>query len=337
MRSAPELRAVSIITQVDAAEALEGELLALLVGRGVRRPRCRDWLGPELQRILRLDASASDELCRQRLIDLIRKETARLPSDLKQLYRLASGIDGDARFQRERLKAAEKLLDRGPRTLRRKLRRAEQMMAASLASQYPRNDHPYTDQGWHWEEYSVDLDLAPAEPTATITRRIRALFDGQQVVREVFSVPRSAVGHAIRFEALEGCELDDVVQTSPSIWVATFRLPVPLATGYVQRTLVRATFDSLDAVAPFVAHNPVRPCSRYEVTVRVGDPSRVASIWRIDGFMTATVLDEQPGPDAVTVGPGAVRTATFNNLMNGLVYGLGWTWAERIGAVDTTT
>lgn len=321
---------------MNAGEALEGELKALPVGRGVRRPRCREWLGSELQRILRLDASASDELCRQRLIDLIRKETARLPSDLKLLYRLASGIDSDARFLGERLKLAEELLDRESRALRRKLRRTEQLMAASLASQYPRDQHPYTDQGWHWEEYSVDLDLAPEEPTATITRRIRALFDGQQVVKEVFSVPRSAIGHTIRIDAVEGCELDEVVQTSPSIWVATFRLPAPLSTGYMQRTLVRATFDSIDAVAPFVAHNPVRPCSRYEVTVRVGDPSRVASYWQIDGFMPATVMDGHPGPGAVVVASGAVLTAIFTNLMNGLAYGLGWTWADPHGAPETT-
>lgn len=320
---------------MDLGTALEGELKAVSAGRGVRRPQCRDWLGPELQRILLVDASVSDELIRARLIDLLRKQTARLPADLKQLYRSASGIDSDARFLGERLKLVEKILDRESRALRRKLRRAEQLMAASLATQHPRQAHPYTDQGWHWEDYSVELDLSPAEPTATITRQVRALFDGQQVLQEVFSVPQAS-GRIIRFEALEGCELEGVIQTSPRIWVATFRLPVPLATGFVQRTKIRATFDSVASLAPYAAHVPVRPCSRYNVTVHVGDPARVGLIWRLDGVMMATVFDEHPGPDAVVAQPGSVLRASFSNLMNGLAYGLAWSWAGIEPALDIT-
>lgn len=53
--------------------------------------------------------------------------------------------------------------------------------------------------------------------------------------------------------------------------------------------------------------------------------------------MPATVMDGHPGPGAASVAPCASLTATFTNLMNGLAYGLGWTWAEPHGAQETTS
>lgn len=314
---------------VGIAAELQRELRQIPAGWGVRKTNCLEWIGPELQRILRLDGSLGDEVCRQRLIDLLMKETARLPEPLKLLYRTASGITSDERFLNERLLSAEPVFQRESKTLSRRIRRAEELMAAGIAARYPRPAGPYSDQGWHWEEYRVELDLGKAHPTATMRRHIRALDDGQEVIREVFAVPRSAVGRTIGITALEGCTVTSVSQTTPSTWIATFQLDQPLRVGHVTQTVIRVTFESLDCLQPYLVMAPLQPCTRYEVTVRMGDPAVAALIWHIEGATTTSLDDQHPGPDAVEIQAGSVHSATFLNLMNGLAYGLGWTWSQR--------
>ncbi|MFT4228499.1 MAG: hypothetical protein QM624_18995 [Micropruina sp.] len=310
------------------AAELRMELKQIPAGWGVHKANCVQWIGPELQRILRLDGSLTDAVCRQRLIDLLMKETARLPEPLRLLYRIASGISSDERFLAERLLRAEPLFQRESKTLTRRLRRAEELMAAGIAARYPRPSGPYSDQGWHWEEYRADLDLGAPHPTVTMRRHIRALDDGQEVIREVFAVPRSAIGRTIGITALEGCTLTGVTQTSPSTWIATFQLDQALRVGHVTQTVVRVTFESLDCLRPYLVMAPLRPCSRYEVTVRVGRPSAAALIWTIDGATTTSLDDQHPAADASRPEPDSVHSATFTNLMNGLAYGLGWVWAD---------
>jgi hypothetical protein len=315
---------------VRIVDELREELKQIPSGRGVRRSEAAAWVGPELQRILRLDASLSDDVWRQRLIDLLMKETARLPAPLRRLYRLASGIESDGRFLNQRLAAAEEEFQRESKTLTRRLREAESLMASGIAARYPRAAGPYADQGWHWEEYSAELDLTLRHPTVTLDRHIRALDDGQEVIREVFAVPQSAVGRTIGIQALEGCSVAGVLQNSPSTWTANFRLNQPLRRGFVTRTKVRITFENHECIRPYLVMAPLRPCSRYQATVRMGSPAAASTVWHIDGVTTTSLDDQLPPPDAQVVSAGSVHSVTFLNLMNGLAYGLAWVWATPI-------
>lgn len=315
---------------VRIVDELREELKQIPSGRGVRRAHCHTWIGPELQRILRLDESLSDHVWRERLIDLLMKETARLPEQLRLLYRIASGIDSDGRFLNERLAAAERTFERESKTLTRRVREAESLMASGIAARNPRVIGPYGDQGWHWEVYSADLDLAPRHPTVTLDRQIRALDDGQEIIREIFAVPQTAVGRTLGITALSGCTVASVTQPSNSTWQASFQLDSPLRRGFVTRTKVRVTFENLECIRPYLVMAPLRPCSRYQVTVRMGSPAAASLIWKIDG-LTTTSLDEQiPPPDAEAARAGSVHGATFHYLMNGLAYGLAWQWATPI-------
>ena len=158
-------------------DELAEELKALHPGRGVRRPRVKDWLGPRLADILGVTDASSDKEVRAALVGLLKDHTEKLPTDLRWLFRLAAGMTLDQPMLKVRLEFAEQKLDRSSRVIRRHLREAELLVADSILAAAPTETPSFFSQdGWRWGHQWMHLDLADPV-TFTMRRTVVALSD----------------------------------------------------------------------------------------------------------------------------------------------------------------
>lgn len=93
-------------------EALLLDLKALHQGRGIRRPRVRSWLGPQLLALLQATPDNSDAELRVALARLLARHSQPLPRDLRYLFRVAVGLEMDLPLLEGRMIQAAEALDR---------------------------------------------------------------------------------------------------------------------------------------------------------------------------------------------------------------------------------
>ena len=97
------------------------QLAALHRGRGVRRAQLGGWLTDPLRQALGIsDGMLEAELVRRTFASL-KDATRGLPEDLRVVFLVASGIASSERLLTERLAQAADHLDRGERTVQRRL------------------------------------------------------------------------------------------------------------------------------------------------------------------------------------------------------------------------
>ena len=312
---------------VQSADLLREELKELHRGRGIRRNDVRSWLGPQLQKILGITATTSDEDARTALVALIDDHTRHFPRDLRYLFLVSTGISTDERYLEQRLEVAAKKLDRSVRVLRRHLRDAEEKLADSLAQTYGSSTGPFDDHGWQWETQDFSLVLRD-DAKLTVTRTLRALADHQKYVHESFIIPGALEpGAEPTFAALRGFTIVDVDHPSPTRWEVTFQLPQKFCRGQVLEVKFLVVIPNPRAINPFLVVAPLRSCRHICVTVDFGTPSIASTTWvindaypiGIEEYIPASV--ENPNLTPVIVGE-------FSAPHIGLAYGVGWTWAE---------
>lgn len=307
---------------------LSAELKELHRGRGVRRPDVRSWLGLQLQGILRIDSTTSDDDARSALVQLIRENTAEFPRDLRYLFLVSTGIVVDHPFLETRLAVAEQALNRSPRVLRRRLRSAEQLLADSLTQRHVGGSGPFDDQGWQWENHQLELVLR-SQARLTLRRTLRALADHQKYVHESFVIPgRLAPDAELTFEALVGLAVLDVDHSSPNSWGVTLELPHTLERGQLLETELAVTVPDARALSPFLVLAPIRTSRGAVVSVDFGIPPVAATSWVIDGAIPSDVASyvHKGIPVDPTITP--VVTGAFTAPRLGLAYGVGWSWAD---------
>lgn len=308
--------------------SLRAELKELHRGRGVRRTDVRAWLGPQLQEILGIASSTSDDDARQALVELIREQTDVFPRDLKYLFLVGTGIVVDQPFLEGRLAVAEQALDRSSRVLRRRLRTAEQLLADSLSQRYLAHTGPFEDKGWQWEDHQFDLKLRETAQL-TLTRTLRALADHQKFIHESFVIPGPLrTGSELAFRAVSGCTVLDVDHSSPSTWGVTLQLPHTLTRGQNLETTLVVTVPDARALHPFAVLAPVRACRSAQITVDFGVPPVADSWWVIDGALPSDVVSFVPGDGRVDAMERPVGSGTFVGPRLGLAYGIGWAWKD---------
>lgn len=298
------------------------ELQALQRGRGINRPRLKQWVGPQLQQLISGASDGSEQGEREALVALLADGALALPTDLRYLFLVACGIESDEPMLQQRLAAAGEVLDRNPRSLSRHLRRAEALMAELLLQTQQETD-PYDTGGWATTRLVLDIRMDLPRPRAAITQVIRATRDHQREFRHTVAVTLpTPAGVAPVVTAVADCRLTRLERLSDRSWVAVLAVPTTHR-GRSHRLSFEVEFPGREYLMPFAAVAPIRPCASLDVRVQFGDPPLTTSVWRVDAVPPPLVTDRARGQRDLVLTDG-MASADFTHLRPGYAYGLAW-------------
>lgn len=309
-------------------EGLLGDLKALHHGRGLRRPRVRSWLGPDLREALGVTPGLSDAELRSGLARLLARHTQALPHDLRYLFRVAVGLEADQPMLEQRLTVASVRLDRSLRVLRRRLRTAEELVADSIAVERDSEPRWFDAHGWQWLESAYDLVLR-GDATLTMRRSVHALSSHQKFIHEMFTVPGVGPDEDVTFLAIKGLSIMEVDRVSASGWRVGLELPRELSSGETHGTVLQLRVPRARALSPFFVVAPVREIPMVHVGVDFGEESPATSWWPLDGVLPSDLwLQHSPPAGREALPARGVVRRDFTAPRVGLAFGIAWTWAQ---------
>jgi hypothetical protein len=172
---------------------------------------------PGLWTLLHLDQIEPADR-RTHLFEELALEAERLPGELSTIFLVSYGITYPAPFLNDRLTHAGKLIDRDPRTVRRRLAQAEQLLVRGLVESYEGHaSPPGAPRGWFYTEFDTRVELR-ADPVFTTHRTLRATAPRLRTVTETVSFP--GADGVPSFTGLQGARLVNVQRTTsrPSWW-----------------------------------------------------------------------------------------------------------------------
>lgn len=307
--------------------ALLAELKAVAKGRGVRRPMVQSWIGPLLATVSGVDANMSDEDARNALVAVINRHAQTLPVDLRWILATALGIRVDMPRLTDRCAEAQVRYQVSDRTIRRKLREAEQMVADALAHADGVAAQPLAADGWQWVRQHFDVTLGRGAQFE-LRRRLRVLAERATVIEEAIALPTISDGsEEVGFTPGEGIAALQAVQRSPQLWSLTLELSHELQRGEELDTTLGVWISDVRRLQNYVAVMPVRTLPAISVRVDFGTPPVAQSAWRIDDHLPIDLHVRPPGAEGVDP-EEAPTTLLFERPRLGFGYGIGWDWTE---------
>lgn len=302
-----------------APDSLGRELQALQRGRGLSRPDIHAWIGPELRRLIAGADRLTDTELRAQLGLLLSDASLSLPRDLAYLFLIAAGIDSDGRFLRDRLAEAGQALDRDPRTLSRRLREAEFLLASVLAEEPPATASD--DDPWMTTRAEMNLDLRGTRPVMIVHQVLKATTEAPTQFRAVLAAAAPLVPDDLKVEVVEGGSLVSLEPLSERSCAAVASVP-PTGLGRAHAIQYRIEFPTREHLFPFVLFSPVIPAISFDALVRF-DPRERPRIWEVDAGYGPLAGERPLGAEFLTPADGVVE-AHFTQLRPGLCYGLAW-------------
>ncbi|WP_329054938.1 hypothetical protein OG738_16575 [Amycolatopsis sp. NBC_01488] len=300
---------------MERAELVQ-ELKTLRKGRGLAG-RVEDRVGP----LLRSACAVSEEdglvAIRKKVSDRLTKWASDLPDDLRLAALAAFAISAEARqpLYQDRVRWAASRVDRDPRTVRRRVDEAIDLLAELASS----TSSPPAVPGDRWHTLSLSVALVVDEPLVLEQRRIVADQDGVGSVDLAVSLPAGRADLSVT--VLYGGTLVDRGMETSSRWGYGLELPRPLSRGEVWEWAVLFRPPSL---RPYLVSVPRQRCDEFDLRVRFGG-APPAEIWVLEGAFQRDVSDPgyQGRPEQVD-SSGEVHLR-FRGLAPGLAYGARWT------------
>ena len=304
---------------------LRAELQALQRGRGVARPHVERWAGPTLLGLVKATCP-TDKQPGEHLVNMLIDAVLSLPTDLRFLFLMAAGIKSDEPLLKNRLLAAGRVLDRDPRTLSRRLREAEALLADLLLQGSEPEPSVYETGGWLTSRLALQIDAYRRRPRVVVSPVLRATRDRQTTYRYTIAVGVApAADEEPVVTGLEGATMLSMGRASERSWIVTFAVP-PVSRGRSHEASFEVEFPDRRYLQPFAAFAPIKPCVSLDVQVDFGQPGVAAESWRVDTVPPALVTDKAGGAQAL--GHEGVVTASFTGLVPGYAYGIAWRWAS---------
>ncbi|TDD60681.1 hypothetical protein E1263_10420 [Kribbella antibiotica] len=309
-------------------DLLAKELNDLHRGRGLYAPDVVDRLGRFLSALIFGD-NEPDEALGRGLISAHLFDAARtLRPDLEKVFLAGLGVGDDSPYLTTRLENVGLELDRGPRTIIRRLREANRAVAQVLERRTKLSDDPspFNARGWYVDRIESHA-LIGDRPRFIGIRDIRVTHDGVATLCESFSVPHlpdGPDGTQIHVEATEGCELLQVDRYSTSSWLLTMHLPRAFNTGETHRVGVSVTMPTRGSIRPYNALVAVRRTRSFQATVQFEDDDESRHVWRYDGVPPPVIEDAQPTAHHLTPNGDHIVVADWPDVRQGLAYGIGW-------------
>ena len=292
------------------------ELKALRKGRGLLG-RVEERVGPALRSACSISEADGTVAIRQKVAGRLAELAAHLPEDLRVTVLAAFAICSEARqpLYQERIQWAARRVDRDPRTVRRRVDEAIDLLAELAAGTSEVVSSP---SRWHTASLALALVLDQPEPVVLERRRVVADQDGLRALDLAVSGPSR---HDLEVTGLYGGTVADRGMEASDRWGYEMELPRPLARGESWEVAVLFRLPSASALRPYLVCVPRQPCDTFDLRVRFGKPPEVRTL---DGAFQRDVSDPGYRGRLQAVGPSGELHLRFQHLTPGLAYGARW-------------
>jgi len=316
---------------MDRLAQLAEELDLLHRGRGFNADDVMDRLGPILATIVFSDNEPDPAYGRDLLRRWLLAAAGDLPDDLRQVFLVASGLRNTEPQLTRRLESLADEQVVSTRTVRRRLREADRLVAAALEfrSHETPDENPFAVRGWYVDRLESIAHLDLDRPVFESLRDIIVTHDDVEQICESWSIPKppdELLPEHLDLTATEGCEITGLTKISPSTWRVTLDLPGKLEKRRLHRVGLRIALPSHSYVQPFNAFVPVRRTRSFRAEVRYSADNGISDAWRINGLPPLAMDDYVPIGDHFDLAGGEPLVAEWNTVRRGLGYGIGWTW-----------
>ncbi len=316
---------------MDRVTRLAEELDDFHRGRGFNADAIVDRVGPLLAAIVFGDNEGDPASGRDLLRRWLLAAATDLPEDLRSVFLAASGLRDLSPQLTDRLATLATTGGVSARTVRRRLREADRLVAASLIarSSVSEDENPFTAPGWYVDRLDALADLTEDRPRFRSLREIIVTHEGVNQICESWSIPKPPhEPHLtdLHLEATEGCEVTQIEKVSPSTWRVTLGLTATLAPRQRHRVGFTVTLPSRAYVRPYNAFVPVRRTRSFRSEVCFGPGSGITGAWRVDGLPPLAMDDGVPVGEMFDLEAGSPLVAEWSTVRRGLAYGIGWSW-----------
>lgn len=317
------------------------ELAELRRGRGLVADDLHTRVGPGLWQAAGILGSDTPAAVRRKLVLYLTDLCGQLPDDLRlaALAALALHQEAEGKYLNQRIDWLASHFDRDPRTARRRIDQAFQLLSQYVDDQQNGqfDNNPNAPSGWYVESMRAMLrmDLDPAQLTEE--RRIVAVVDQLDEIVVSFSAPKDATlqsNDRIVAEMIYGGEIVEEHREARGHARFVVRLPHPLNLGQRHEYGIRFVAYPRASMRPYYVLIPYRRCEHFTVRVRFGVAWRPSLIWRLNGIPSRVLDDFTPRDDLLTLDPVSEITLEFHHLTQGLSYGL--QWASHLGVEART-
>ena len=317
--------------EVDRVARIAADLDSFHRGRGIHADDFATRVGPHLAQVVFADSNPEPTYGRDLLKRWFLAASQELPPDLRAVFLAASGMTQPGPRLTDRLGALSRSTGLANRTLVRRLRQADALVAAKLdaLSYVSEDDNPFARRGWYVERLESTAYLDEERPRFVGVREVLCTLDGLEQICESLSVPRPPGDTSpvdLIVAATEGCEVDSLTRVSPSTWQVALGLPRPLAVGERHRLGVSIAMPSRAFVKPYNAFVPVRRTRSFSAVVHLPTDGSVTGAWRLDGVPPTAMEDGVPIGDSFDLPTTEPLAAEWTTVRRGLGYGIGWAW-----------
>lgn len=289
-------------------------------------------MGPALVEVLELDLEQPTvEVRRQAQVALIEAAQA-MKGDMRFVALSTLGVDGwfHGPLVQDRIGEIARRFGRDSRTIRRWIDAAFTQLADSLIARraIPREENPHAPAGWYVQSLHSTMRLDIEQPTLTEDRVIVAEIAGLKKIRTTLSVPRVDGERPAELNVVAdaGCELIGTRRVSDSHWRSELELPRHLRAGEQHRYVLTSAVGGREQMQPFYILSPHRRIRSFSIEIYFGNPPVAGLVWRLDGVPYSVVRDGQPNDELCDIQPDGKVEVSFENLVQGLSYGLAWRW-----------
>ncbi|MFJ1760321.1 hypothetical protein ACIOD2_08390 [Amycolatopsis sp. NPDC088138] len=293
------------------------ELKILRKGRGLQG-RIGERVGPFLRSACAVSADDGLVAVRTKVAGRLSELAAHLPEDLRLAALAAFAITVEARqpLYQDRVRWAANRVDRDPRTVRRRVDEAIDLLAELAAGSS--SPPPSSSDRWHTTSLTVAVVLDQPRPSVLEQRRIIADQDGLTVLDLAISLPSGAEDLSVT--VLYGGTLVDRGMEATDRWGYGLELPKPLSRGESCEVAILFRPPSL---RPYAVSVPRHACDRFDLRVRFGReaPEEVRAL---DGVFQSDVTDPGYRGRRHEVDPAGEVHLRFQGLTPGMAYGARW-------------
>ncbi|MCR6484092.1 hypothetical protein M8542_14820 [Amycolatopsis sp. OK19-0408] len=295
------------------------ELKILRKGRGLLAGRIEDRVGPSLRSACEVADDDGLVAIRQKVAGRLSELAEHLPEDLRLAALAAFAITAEARqpLYQDRVLWAARRVDRDPRTVRRRVDEAIDLLAELATGSSPASSAAQPEARWHTASLSVALVLDQPRPVVLEHRRIVADQDGLRTLDLAVSLPGGRDGLSVT--VLYGGTLLDRGMEASDRWGYALELPRPLSRGEAWE--VSILFEPASALRPHMVCVPRHPCEQFDLRVRFAGTPEVRVL---DGAFQRDVSDPGYRGRAHQIDSAGEVHLRFRGLMPGLAYGARW-------------
>lgn len=312
---------------------LTEELKSLRKGRGILADRLDERVGPALLRACGVAVGDDPAAVREKIATTLRTSIAQLPPDLRGPMLAAFALDENTTqpFYQERIDQAAQLLQRDPRTVRRRIDEGIAHLVEIVGGRAARREPDEPDElspGWHTAELRTFVNLDLAAPEVFEFRRIVVEQDDLDSLDLAFTVTapadRDTPGHpAPDIDVFSGGRLMSRRRQASDRVGFELALPVPLKRGDSHDFALRFRVPP-DSMQPHYVCVPRYRCDAYGLHVRFGERRRPKSVWRLTAQFQRDLDDPLITGEEAEVDSSSEIRGEFKRLAPGLAYGFRW-------------